>query len=244
MKDYLKRIFIVHKCVSCRKILEYKDFNSAFCPSCRELYLASKMAICPECSLEAEKCGCMPSFLKKDKALGLRRLFFYDKKKSGEPQNRLIYYLKRNKSKRASFFVARELTSLINAERARLDSDGELVILALPRSRRAFFEYGFDQADMLCRAVSELSSIEYCKKLIRRRKGRQQKKLTAGERRKNIKNLIYLDKNEIERIKGKTVILIDDVVTTGASMSACIQALKEQGIKNVVCIAIASDIKT
>ena len=243
MREILKRIFLVHKCVSCRKILANDDFESAFCPSCRETYLSSKMAICSECSLEAEKCRCMPTFFKKDKALSLRRLFFYSKKRSREPQNRLIYYLKRNKSKRVSRFVARELVSLINSEVARLGVKGELMLLGVPRSRDAFFEYGFDQADILCLAVSELTGIEYCRAL-RRRRGKQQKKLTAGERRKNIKNLIYLDKAEAERLNGKTVVLIDDIVTTGASMSACIQSLSKCGIKNVICIAIASDINT
>ena len=244
MIDILKRIFLVHKCVACRKILGREDFDSAFCSSCKELYLASKMSICSECSAEAEKCRCMPGFLKKDKALSLRRLFFYEKKRAGEPQNRLVYYLKKNKSKRVSLFVARELSTLINAERARLDIKGEFILLGVPRSRGAFFEHGFDQADMLCREVSALTGIEYCRALKRRRKGREQKKLTAGERRKNIKNLIYLDDVEAERMKGKTVVLIDDVVTTGASMSACIQAVSKCGIKNVLCVAIASDINT
>ena len=244
MKDVLKRIFLVHKCVGCRKILGREDFDSAFCPSCRKKYAASKMAICPECSLEAEKCVCMPTFLKKDKALSLRRLFFYSKKRSGEPQNRLIYYLKRNKSKRVSRFVARDLSALITGECARLEIKGELLLLGVPRSRGAFFEYGFDQAEMLCRAVSELTGIEYCAALKRRRRGREQKKLTAGERRKNIKNLIYVDKSEAERLKGKTVVLIDDVVTTGASASACVQVLSSYGVNNVLCVAIASDIKT
>ena len=47
-----------------------------------------------------------------------------------------------------------------------------------------------------------------------------------------------------EKIKGKTVILIDDVVTTGASMSACTHILRECGAKNIICIAVASNIKT
>lgn len=244
MKELFKRIFIVHKCVSCRKILAYKNFNDAFCPDCREHYLGARMDICPECSLEAEKCRCMPPLLKKDKALSLRKLFFYSKNKSAEPQNRLIYYLKRNKSKRASSFVAGELLPLINYELGRVAVNEIPLLVGIPRSKGAFFEYGFDQADMLCRALAMRCGLEYCTALKRRRGGKPQKSLTAGERRKNIKNLVYVDKSAREKIKGRTVILLDDVVTTGASMSACVDVLRSCGAKNIICIAIASDIKT
>lgn len=244
MKELLRRIFLVHKCVGCRKILDEKNFNDAFCPSCREVYLSARMEICPECSLEAEKCRCMPSLLKKDKSVSLRRLFFYSKNKGNEAQNRLIYYLKRNKSKRVSYAISGELLPLINSEIAKLKIDEIPMLVGVPRSRSAFFEYGFDQADMLCRAMAKRCGLEYCATLKRRRGGKAQKSLTAGERRKNIKNLIYVDKDVADKIKNKTVILLDDVVTTGASMSACVHVLRECGAKNVVCIAIASDIKT
>ena len=244
MKKLFKRIFLVHKCVGCRKILDHNDFDEAFCPSCRELYLSAKMEICPECALEAENCRCMPPLLKKDKAVSLRRLFFYSKKKAGEPQNRLIYYLKRNKSKRASAVLSKELLLLINKELAKFKIDGIPLLVGVPRSRGAFFEYGFDQADMLCRALSECCGLEYFTCLKRRRGGRPQKSLTAGERRKNIKELIYIDKSFSGKIKGRTVVLVDDVVTTGASMSACAHVLFECGAKNIVCIALASDLKT
>lgn len=244
MKELFKRIFAVHKCVGCRKILEYKNFNDAFCPSCREHYLAARMEICPECAIEAEKCRCMPPLLKKNKSCSLRKIFFYSKNKSSEPQNRLIYYLKRNKSKRACFFVAGELLPLINAELGKLNVEDIPLLVGVPRSRSALFEYGFDQADMLCRALAERCGLEYFMALKRRRGGKPQKSLTVGERRKNIKDLIYVDKAILDGIRGRTVILLDDVVTTGASMSACADILKDCGAKNIICIAIASDIKT
>lgn len=242
MKELLKRIFIVHKCVSCRKILDFKSFNNALCSDCREGYLGARMDICPECSLEAERCRCMTPLLKKDGALSLRKLFFYSKSKAREPQNRLIYYLKRHKSKRASFFVAGELLPLINEEMARHNINEMPLLVGVPRSRGAFLEYGFDQSDLLCRSLAERCGIEYCP-VLKRRYGRAQKGLTAGERRKNIKNVIYLDKNSVEKIRGRYVILLDDVVTTGASMAACIDVLRECGVKGVLCVAIAKDEK-
>lgn len=244
MKELAKRILIVHKCVSCKKILDFKDFDEAFCPDCKEKYLASKMAMCPLCSQEAEKCRCMPTFLKKDEAVVLRKLFFYSSNKSAEPQNRLIYFIKRNKNKRVSRAIARELIPIIKEEAIRLNVNELPVVVSAPRSKKVLFEYGFDQSDMICQAIGDISVFEYCNVLKRRWGGREQKALTAGERRKNIKDLIYPDASLSDKIKGKTVILVDDVVTTGATMSACIQALKRCGAKNIVCIALAGDIKT
>jgi competence protein ComFC len=174
----------------------------------------------------------------------LSKLFFYSKIKSSEPQNRLIYYIKRNKNKRVSKAIALELITLIKSEVSRMELEELPLIISAPRSKSAVFEHGFDQTDIICRAIAENSVFEYCNILKRRRGGKKQKALTSGERRKNIKNLIYADEIECQRIKGKNVILIDDIVTTGATMSACTQILKKLEVKNIVCIAIASDIKT
>lgn len=243
MNENLRRILLVHKCVGCNKILTDKDFDRAFCADCREIYLSAKMEICPECSLDAQSCRCMPKLLKKDKVVAFRKLFFYYKDKRSYPQNRLIYYLKGRKNKRVLSEVAKELSSLLRRELARSQNGEPLVLTCVPRLRRARTLYGFDQAALICRALSENCGIEFSPLIKRKRGGKAQKTLTAGERRKNIQSLLYANDKERESVRDKTVILVDDVVTTGASMSACIHILKECGVKNVICLAISSDIK-
>ena len=240
MREELRRILFVHKCVGCNKILDKDDFHRAFCFDCREVYLASKMEMCPQCSLEAKECSCMPKLLKKD-ARVFRKLFFYDKSKRSQPQNRLIYYLKRNKSKRVVREAARELETLIKAELEKLDDTNEAVLACVPRSRGSAAVYGFDQSELICKALSELCNMEFVQALKRKR-GKPQKMLTAGERRKNIGRLLFANEKVIDKIDGKTVILIDDVVTTGASMSACIEILSKAGAKRFICVALSSDI--
>ena len=240
MRDMLLRIAFVHKCVGCNKILGKDDFHRAFCFDCREVYLAGKMEICPQCSLEAKECACMPKLLKKD-ARCFRKLFFYNKNKQSQPQNRLIYYLKRNKSKRVVREAAKELEPLISEEIKNIDAENEAVLVCVPRSRSSAAVYGFDQSEVICKELSELCNIEFVQALKRKR-GKPQKILTAGERRKNIGRLLFANKKVIERIEGKTVILIDDVVTTGASMSACIDILSKAGAKQFICVALSSDI--
>lgn len=243
MKEILRRIVFVHKCVGCGKILDGEDFDRMFCADCRELYLTSKMEICPECALEAQGCRCMPKLLKKDKAIAFRKLFFYDKTKRSEPQNRLIYFLKANKPRRALREVAKELSALLRRELARSQSALPIVLTFVPRSRRTRALYGFDQSERICKELSAFCGIELVSVIRRKRGGKPQKMLSAGERRKNIQSLLYADEKEREKVKDKLVVLLDDVVTTGASMSACIHILKECGAREIICLALSSDIK-
>ena len=244
MIEELRRILFVHKCVGCGKILDEKNFEKAFCEKCQKKYLIAKMDICPECALPAEECGCMPILLKKDKAVSLRKLFFYRSDRAYEPQNRLVYFLKRRKNKRVLRSVAEELCLILKSELERHENIEKAVLLSVPRSKGSVSKHGFDHATLVCREISQISGIEYCEILKRRSGGKAQKKLTAGERRKNISNLIYIDESAKAQISGKCILLFDDVVTTGASMSACVSVLKKQGVAKVICFAIASDLKT
>lgn len=241
MKELLSRIAFVHKCVGCSKILQKEDFNRAFCFDCREAYLVSKMEICPECALEVKECSCMPKLLKKEGAITFRKLFFYNKHKQSQPQNRLIYYIKRNKSRRVISDIAKELEPIIKKEIEDIGAENDAILICVPRSRASAARYGFDQSVLICKELSALCNMEFVQALKRKR-GKAQKKLTAGERRKNIERLLYSNEKVIDKVTGKIVVLIDDVVTTGASMSACIEILKKADVKGVICVAMSSDI--
>ena len=242
--DYARRIFIVRKCVCCRTILSADDFDEAFCPSCKLNWQMAKTESCPECYGAASECSCMPKQLSRAGALTHRKLFFYSANKENEAQNRLIYYLKHNKSARVSDFVARELVRLANEEITTLGiSCEDLLVVNVPRGRRAVHSYGFDQSEDVCRALAKRLGAEYCSAIKRRYGGSEQKKLNAAERRKNIKGLMLLRGDCSELVRGKYILLFDDVVTTGASMSVCVTLLRKAGAKGILCFSTASDIK-
>ncbi len=246
VKFYLKRLCNVHKCVGCREILDFEDYNYAMCPRCRLHYDIAKTETCEACLKSAYECTCVPTLLSKSGALTLCKLFFYHSSKQNEPQNKLIYFLKHNRNARVTFATAYELLGLVERELKLLevsDAAESAVLVNMPRGRRSYIKYGHDQAAELCVAMSHLSDIPYRAVLSRRLGGKEQKKLTAAERRKNIKNAIYAKKDIAEAVKGKYVILVDDVVTTGASMSACVQILRKSGAKVIICCAIAADSK-
>ena len=242
--EELRRIVSVHKCVSCRSILSREDFDESFCPTCKLHWQTALTQSCPDCYGAAAECSCMPKQLSGAGALTLRRLFFYSAKKDNEPQNKLVYFLKHYKNKRASSFAAGQL---LRAAREELDTlevpYNEAVVVSMPRGRRAVKSYGFDQSKEVCIALADMLGATYAEVIKRRVGGKEQKKLNAAERRRNIKKLMRINSEDLRLIKGKYVLLFDDVVTTGASMAACVSLLRRAGARGVVCLALASDLK-
>ena len=242
--EELRRIVSVHKCVSCRAILSREDFGESFCPTCKLQWQTAMTQSCPECYGAAAECSCMPSQLSSAGALTLRRLFFYNARKDKEAQNKLVYFLKHNKNKRAARFAATQLLRAAKEELATLDvPSGEVVIVNMPRGRRALKSYGFDQSAEVSRELASMLGVTYADVISRRVGGKEQKKLNAAERRRNIKKLMRISPENANLIKGKYVLLFDDVVTTGASMAACVSLLRRAGVRGVVCLALASDLK-
>lgn len=103
--------------------------------------------------------------------------------------------------------------------------------------------YGFDQSEEICKAMAKQYGLVCVELIKRRRGGKEQKKLNAAERKKNINSLMRPSKGTADTARGKYVILLDDIVTTGASMSACLPMLRKMGVKGVICVTLATDVK-
>ena len=121
IKDYFRKLFFVHKCASCRQILPYDDFDEALCKKCRTMYEAAKTENCPDCFRGACECVCQTKMLSSAGSLCLCKLFFYRAEKENEPQNRLVYYLKHYRNKRAINFVAWEMWKCVGRELSQME---------------------------------------------------------------------------------------------------------------------------
>lgn len=121
------------------------------------------------------------------------------------------------------------------------------VITAIPLSTKRERERGFNQAEVLARALSKSSGVRYERLLQRNKPTKAQAKLSAEERFANVEDAFQL---HMPRARGtlalseKTIILVDDVVTTGATLSAASQALRSSGAKRIIALTVAySDIR-
>lgn len=237
-----ERFAFVYHCVGCGQLLSYEQSKSAFCEKCRAVYEEAKTVGCPTCPQEIAACTCMPKALSKSGALCLRKRVCYDKTKAHLPQNRLLYRLKHHPNARLERFVAKEIALAVREELRVLSLDDpseDAVLSFVPRSRGARRVEGFDHAERITRALSAELGIPMRRAIERTRGGRVQKNLTASERIQNAKQSLRL--SEQADVNGKYVLLFDDVVTTGAGMSACTALLRKAGARGVLCFCFAID---
>ncbi len=184
----------------------------------------------------------MPEPMEKAGAKGFCKCLYYDPHKSRPVQNRLIYRIKKRADHAVTGFFAEELAKSVGAI---LQRDGvvlsDVMITYVPRSREGCAENGTDQAAELARALSRQLHLPMVRMLARKRGTHtSQKKLTPPERLKNAR-ASYCTVGR-RRCEQKVIILVDDIVTTGASMSACTGLLHQMGASAVYCAAVATDL--
>lgn len=109
----------------------------------------------------------------------------------------------------------------------------------VPVSFRRKFQRGYDQVELLAKAVSKELSIPLCPTLKKVRHTRTQSGLRdASQRKANVLGA-YRSLPDCQ-LAGKTVLLLDDVITTGATASECAKVLLSAGAKEIYCAAVAS----
>lgn len=102
----------------------------------------------------------------------------------------------------------------------------DALLVPVPLHRLRLKERGFNQSLLLARAVSKKLSLDLDFSSLKRSKAtRSQIDLSGKEREENVKNAFILD--DPEMIKGRKTLIIDDVYTTGSTVSECAKTLKQ-----------------
>lgn len=107
-------------------------------------------------------------------------------------------------------------------------------LIPVPVHRSKKLERGYNQAELLADGLGGCLNIPVVTDLLLRgRKTAPQKELSAAERQKNLKDAFYINKRAAARYRLNTVILIDDIYTTGSTVEACTETLLKSGVSNV-----------
>jgi ComF family protein len=118
--------------------------------------------------------------------------------------------------------------------------EGADLILPVPLYPSRLWWRRFNQSAMLASAVGRLTGVAVdCFVLKRVRRTASQVGLTADQRRRNVAGAFKVDKARAHRVKGKNIVVVDDVITTGATAEACARALKRAGAARVDILALA-----
>lgn len=226
------------KCNSCDELVEP---GSHFCYECSQQWKTWLAHRCDKCGLPAPACSCPPHRRRGKPMDRLVYSFFYNSRDTECPANRLIYHLKQVHDRRLVAFLAtwmaRSLQSFSRAHNVLLS---EYSIVYPPRSRRAVRKYGFDHTALLAKALGRELSLPV-DKAIKRRGNRVQKKLTARARAENAAASYQLANPSVDR-NGQKYILLDDVITSGATLSVCESLLYQAGATDVILCTLAKDI--
>jgi len=208
-------------CLACQGIL--RPGTRLFCPECRPKLPLLKQA-CPVCALpvepEAHLCGACRQGRPFEK---VHVAFRYE-----EPLATAIKKLKYN----GALWLAKELAWLWQEHLAPVDAD---LVLPVPLHPQRLLQRGFNQSLLVARF---LFGRKVAPDLLRRiRPTRPQVELPPRERFLNVKGAFVLQ--DSRPVKGRHVLLFDDVMTTGATIEECARVLKEAGAKRVEVALLA-----
>ena len=243
LKDMLLHLINVlfpYNCVSCENST---NNNSYLCDSCRSQILFRRANEgCSICGKNAETphhteqadyvCGqCKKQKPKFDKARSAAEF------KYGVRSMTLKF--KYNKK----LWVADELTSLLHAcVIANFNIEEIDMVCPVPLNHNKLRERGYNQSQILGEKLAHQLKIAFVPNIIERtRNTPTQTRMNIKERHENVKQAFISPKRFQKLVYGKTILLVDDVMTTGATLSECAAALKANGAWRVFTVTVAGD---
>lgn len=199
------------KCILCGKILQSEEMD--LCRHCR--------INAPECPVSRKKYPYIDQWL---------ALWYYE----GYVRDSLLRYKFYNRQSYADGYARLLAMKLMKEE--RLDFD---ILTWIPISRKRLRKRGFDQVQLLAQKLGRELNILPVATLEKTRHNRQQSRIRGeAQRRANVLGA-YSVLNPAE-IAGKRILLLDDILTTGATAGECARVLQTAGAKQVYFAAIAA----
>lgn len=113
------------------------------------------------------------------------------------------------------------------------------VIVPVPMHAWRRYRRGYNQSELLARELGRRLNIPLCHALRRARHTAPQVGLSADERAGNVRDAFELRPRHRETARTNTILLIDDVCTTGATLHECARVLKQAGASHVIALTLA-----
>jgi ComF family protein len=115
------------------------------------------------------------------------------------------------------------------------------VIVPVPLHKKKLKLRGFNQAEKIAKYLGKFANIHVEAHAIARVKNTEaQRALSKKERVENIKNAFAPNSRKIESLRGKKVLLLDDIYTTGATANGCVDVIKQMGAEKIYFLSLLS----
>lgn len=113
-------------------------------------------------------------------------------------------------------------------------------VIPVPLHRVKERERGYNQSEFICKGIANVTGLKvFPHLLIRTRHTQTQTKLNAQERKENVAAAFALNSRCRSLVRGSPFLIVDDIITTGATIDECARVLKENGAQKVYAASVA-----
>jgi ComF family protein len=227
-------IFFPPLCLACKSFVP-DSTEILLCAACREKIIPIQPPLCPVCGIPFHTehgmnhdCGECATTHRPFTAARSAVVFDGPAK---ELIHRLKYGKKTHLSRPLALLTARRVAPFIT------ESGAELVV-PVPLHRKRLRQRGFNQSVLLAGALAKSWHLPMSRNNLRRTRWTEpQISLSVADRTKNVRGAFAV--KDPTQIKGKRILLVDDVYTTGSTVTECAKVLKNIGAKEVYVATVA-----
>lgn len=222
-KEFLISIFFPKHCPFCGQPMEA---NQMYCKACKDqLPWIIPGTLCPSCGKKDCICSDNPFFKR------LYVPFLYEGSVANAIKS-LKFYGKRGYSRP----LGEILGNFIRTESPVPHFD---CIIPIPMTKRDIRKRGYSQSALIARFIGQSLAIPVEKKiLVKVHQTKKQHRLSAEERKINLTGAFVVANPQI--LKGKSILLCDDVITTGATLQEAARTLREAGASHISAVVVAT----
>lgn len=217
------------KCIICEAELSHNTHYS-ICDKCMSNLPFISGKVCAKCGDPIKSDGnyCLHCKNNMPPYKMCRSVFVYR-----DPIRHMVRNLKYDNKR----YLADTLSAFVVSEFVKMAVDVDFVV-PVPIGEHRRKVRGYNQAELLCTAFETKLKLEVKPNLlVKTRETSSQAYLTKQEREKNLEGVFkVVDKKQV---KGKVILLVDDVFTTGTTLSECTKTLLDAGAKAVYCTTLA-----
>jgi ComF family protein len=226
--------FFPNVCIACRNTLTNDRWLCAECIRRLEMNHARRDA-CPLCGQNRSNRLCSCSLASPHPFEAAYSIFDFD-----ETIKMAVHEIKYKGQKRLAFDLGKTYGPIIPSA----FFDEMQAIVAVPLHFFRMMKRGYNQAEHLARGFAEGSgsNITLCKDvLIRKRPTSTQTKLSRSKRKRNVQGAFIVSPRKKHLIENKTIVLVDDIITTGATIGECANALLAAGSGVIRVLSLVRD---
>lgn len=224
LKNIITSLFFTRRCRFCANVT---DIRRDVCEKCENDIFTIDGEICLKCGCGKSFCTCKrkpgyymsvcaPYYYRGAAKIAITRLKFHNDQNIAE-------------------ILAKDMAETLRKRYGEIDFD---FCTFVPAHKNEFKKRGYNQAELLCKNLSAETGIPFLETLEKPFETAPQHSLNEAMRSGNLLGAIIINDNILSSVKGKRILLCDDIKTTGATLDECAKTLLINGAAEVRCITV------